>query len=197
MPSENIRRGQEFGNLHIKTHSPSLSELTELFSNPKVLHYLYPKGMFIQANKFTPFPASEYYIRNVIGKGLAILSGKLESCDLGLSTLYIFPCPLGLQIHISYDGTPDSNIIKAHILKAAEFIAGSCAMRLNQRPNSDPTMFDDENRRQSSRPKIRINIFLPSVVDAHCIWLFLRETFNCDDPEEYTSTYGLFEKPYK
>ena len=101
-----------------------------------------------------------------LGKGWSFYP---ESQNLATWAVYVNSRPLGVQILISYDRSPDGNISKAHIFKAEEFIAGSYGVRFNQRPYRDPTMCDDENERQSNRPKIQINIMFPSIVDAHSI----------------------------
>ena len=179
---ENIKSGPELGNMHINAYMPSLSELTDL-SNPKVLHYLYPNGAFIHADKYIPFPTSEYYVRNVLEKGLVVISGKIESNDFALSTLYVHPCPFGVRLAISYDGIPDSNIIKAHILKASEYTAALWLPKLNNQ--------------QIKNPKIRISILSPCIENPDSIWEFLKETFNCENNEEATLKYVFFEMPYK
>lgn len=180
---ENIKSGPELGNMHINAYMPSLSELTDLLSNPKVLHYLYPSGAFIHANKYMPFPTSEDNIRNVLEKGLVVISGKIESNDFALSTLYVHQCPFGVRLAISYDGIPDSNIIKAHILKASEYTAALWLPKLNNQ--------------QIKNPKIRISIQSPCIENPDSIWELLRETFNCEFNEEVTLKFGLFEMPYK
>ena len=181
-------RGNDFRNVHVNVYSSSSSsELIDLLSDPNVLNYLYPKGVFIHADRFIPFPTSAYYIRNAFLKDPVIISGTLESHDLALSSLNVHACPLGARLSISYDGIPDSKIIKAHILKAVETMARSCLVILNEQKRK---------LKKGNTPKLKMGIYFPCQVDQNSIWEFVKETFHSLYSEDIFKTFGLFEKPY-
>ena len=191
MPLENIQRGKDLRNKNGNVYTPSTSQLTEIFNHPTVLKYLFPTGVFIHADRYRPYPASHYYIHQVIGNGPVILSGSLESDDLALSTIYIHRCQLGIRLTICYDGKPEAEIIRAHILKAAANMAKSCVEMANERSNNSS---EQENERK--KPLIRMSILFPFTVAQNLVWQFVRETFNCYESEDIF-TSGVFEMPYK
>ena len=77
MHHENIQANKDLVNLPLKVHSPNSSELTDLLNDKEVLNYLCPHGVFVQADRYKPFPASQHFIHNVVVKEPVIISGKL------------------------------------------------------------------------------------------------------------------------
>ncbi|KAK2139196.1 hypothetical protein LSH36_1956g00006 [Paralvinella palmiformis] len=195
MHRENIQGHKYLENVSGNVHTPNSSELTDLLNNKEVLNYLYPQGVFIHANIYKPFPASQHFIHNVLVKEPVIISGKLESRDLGLSTLNVRSCPMGVKLTVCYDGTPDERIVKAHILKATETMATLCTTVADEQHRKNKSTYEKECHGQSDKVPVRLSVLFSCAVDAISISNFIRETYHCEHPEDI-STFGVFEKTY-
>ncbi|KAK2151558.1 hypothetical protein LSH36_359g02016 [Paralvinella palmiformis] len=129
-------------------------------------------------------------MQKFVENGDVSVSGTLENVDLGLSTTFFRKCSIGGIFGFCYDGSPDSNIIKAHLAKLTDtFRTVFSNMNAHNKTTEGGTSI-------KSASMLKFSILFPDTADRLEIMDFLANTFHCKVFDEHWSALGLYEIPF-